>query len=405
MARRERGRHPGARRGSTRSPPAWPRSRARPSGATAFETILVADACTDDTEAVARAAAAAAWPGPHRSARPGRGLGAGAAPGDGRGGGPADELGRSDGLIATTDADSTPAPDWLARQLAHLARGRRGGRRPDRAVSRRRRGACPERCAGGASAMPACACRRSPSRPAGGASPFRRRVAGRDRRDLPARRRAGRMRGAGGRRRSAPSWRATASRWCAPPTCGCGPRRGTDGRARRGLSVDLAVSTWREQRRYRAADVHPGRPARRQADDDGVGGAARQGVRRDDRGGPRRRRSRPQREAGLVDEVIVVDAASRDGTAARAAALGAVVLQQDELLPEHGPALGKGDAMWRALQSLPRRRHLLPGRRHRGSPPPPSARPARPAAAPSRRWRWSRGRSSVRSAPGARPGP
>ncbi|MGH2859610.1 MAG: glucosyl-3-phosphoglycerate synthase, partial [Solirubrobacteraceae bacterium] len=36
-------------------------------------------------------------------------------------------------------------------------------------------------------------------------------------------------------------------------------------------------------------------------------------------------------------------------TAERAAAMGAVVLQQDELLSEHGPALGKGDAMWRGL--------------------------------------------------------
>lgn len=51
----------------------------------------------------------------------------------------------------------------------------------------------------------------------------------------------------------------------------------------------------------------------------------------------------------MVDEVIVVDAASRDGTAACAAEAGAVVVQQDELLPEYGPALGKGDAMWRAL--------------------------------------------------------
>jgi glucosyl-3-phosphoglycerate synthase len=55
------------------------------------------------------------------------------------------------------------------------------------------------------------------------------------------------------------------------------------------------------------------------------------------------------REAGLVDEVLVVDAASRDGTAAIARAHGADVAQEDELLPELGPALGKGDAMWRGL--------------------------------------------------------
>ena len=58
------------------------------------------------------------------------------------------------------------------------------------------------------------------------------------------------------------------------------------------------------------------------------------------------------REAGVLDEVLVVDAASRDGTAARAAAAGASVRQEAELLPRHGPVLGKGDALWRALSVL-----------------------------------------------------
>ena len=57
----------------------------------------------------------------------------------------------------------------------------------------------------------------------------------------------------------------------------------------------------------------------------------------------------PAYDAGLIDQLVVVDAASVDGTADRAAAAGATVLQQDELAPELGPALGKGDAMWRAL--------------------------------------------------------
>src|SRR3954454_19176638 len=51
----------------------------------------------------------------------------------------------------------------------------------------------------------------------------------------------------------------------------------------------------------------------------------------------------------LVDQVLVVDAASEDGTAEVAARHGAEVHQESELLPEFGRALGKGDAMWRAL--------------------------------------------------------
>jgi glucosyl-3-phosphoglycerate synthase len=55
------------------------------------------------------------------------------------------------------------------------------------------------------------------------------------------------------------------------------------------------------------------------------------------------------REAGAIDEVIVIDAGSADGTAAVAERAGAVVHQEAELMPELGPVLGKGDAMYRAL--------------------------------------------------------
>ena len=48
-------------------------------------------------------------------------------------------------------------------------------------------------------------------------------------------------------------------------------------------------------------------------------------------------------------QVLVVDAASADGTAEVAARAGAEVAQEAELLEEFGPVLGKGDAMWRAL--------------------------------------------------------
>jgi glucosyl-3-phosphoglycerate synthase len=51
----------------------------------------------------------------------------------------------------------------------------------------------------------------------------------------------------------------------------------------------------------------------------------------------------------LVDQILVVDASSEDGTAHVAAAAGAEVHQESELLPEFGQTLGKGDAMWRAL--------------------------------------------------------
>lgn len=51
----------------------------------------------------------------------------------------------------------------------------------------------------------------------------------------------------------------------------------------------------------------------------------------------------------VVDEVIVVDASSTDGTADAAAAAGASVHDENALLAQFGPVLGKGDALWRSL--------------------------------------------------------
>ena len=51
----------------------------------------------------------------------------------------------------------------------------------------------------------------------------------------------------------------------------------------------------------------------------------------------------------LIDQILVVDASSEDGTADVAAAAGAEVHQESELLSAFGQTLGKGDAMWRAL--------------------------------------------------------
>jgi glucosyl-3-phosphoglycerate synthase len=65
---------------------------------------------------------------------------------------------------------------------------------------------------------------------------------------------------------------------------------------------------------------------------------------------------RELRERGMIDEVVVVDAASKDGTAEIAGRAGAKVVQEGELMgklaDELGEVRGKGDAMWRALPEL-----------------------------------------------------
>jgi len=61
---------------------------------------------------------------------------------------------------------------------------------------------------------------------------------------------------------------------------------------------------------------------------------------------------RSLRDEGAIDEVVVIDAASADGTAAVAERAGARVYQEVELMPELGRVLGKGDAMYRALAVL-----------------------------------------------------
>lgn len=57
-------------------------------------------------------------------------------------------------------------------------------------------------------------------------------------------------------------------------------------------------------------------------------------------------------ERGAIDEVVVVDDRSTDGTGAIARESGARVLESQRLLPEFGPVVGKGDVMWRALSAL-----------------------------------------------------
>jgi glucosyl-3-phosphoglycerate synthase len=315
----------------------------------AFETIVVLDACGDRTAAVVAAVSASA--GLRVTTIEGPGAGAGAARRAGM------DLackrlvaaGRPDGLIACTDADSRPAPDWLERQLAHVAAGARAiaglieldeeeardlpagvRERRDRDASarlRRLRGAEPEAAhhhfAGASIGVTAATYQE-----VGGIEPL------------------AALEDAGFAVRLAahniPILRASDVRVQTSTR--------SDGRVPRGLSVDLAVSGWFERRRFRAADFPPDRlralrgresvaviiPTKECAAT--IGAVVRQAV-------------GPLRAAGLVDEVIVVDAGSRDGTAERASNAGAHVLQQDEIRPDLGPALGKGDAMWRALQA------------------------------------------------------
>ncbi len=56
------------------------------------------------------------------------------------------------------------------------------------------------------------------------------------------------------------------------------------------------------------------------------------------------------REEGLIDEVIVVDGGSVDGTPDEARSAGADVYGWAALQPDLGPLRGKGDSMWRALR-------------------------------------------------------
>jgi glucosyl-3-phosphoglycerate synthase len=55
------------------------------------------------------------------------------------------------------------------------------------------------------------------------------------------------------------------------------------------------------------------------------------------------------RQHRLVDEILVVDADSPDGTADIARQHGATVYSENDLMPAFGRNSGKGDAMWRSL--------------------------------------------------------
>ena len=308
----------------------------------AWEILLILDGCTDRTAERAREGHdQIGGPVLHEIHVDGIGAGGARAHGMNLACGRLLEAGAPGGLIATTDADSRVDPRWLANQLKALAAGAEavGGRielgddsvlldattlseRADRHAARMATidGDAAHPFFGGASIGISARAYES----VGGMEPlialedeaFERRLS------------RARLRIA----RPADVRVITSAR--------------TTGRAPRGLSTDLALSEWGRRRTWAASvgdedeiaeikdrTVSVILPARE------VAGTIGSIVATIDR----------LRKLGLVDELIVVDAASADGTARIAERAGARVLQESEILAEHGPCLGKGDAMWRAV--------------------------------------------------------
>jgi glucosyl-3-phosphoglycerate synthase len=314
----------------------------------AYEVIVVLDACTDGTAAAVEAArgrwpelALATLPGPGRGAGPARAIGMDVACAR------LEAAGHGDGLIASTDADSTVAPDWIARQLNAIAAGAEaiGGdialdpveaQLLPAGVLRRRAADLAERTARAAD--------RGPSDHAhfAGAS-------------LGLTPRAYRLVGGMGEL-AALEDQELEDRLAAAGVAIHRPRgvevvtaARTDGRAERGLAVDLELGRWLAERSYDGADfdlagllaaktetVAAVLPARE------VAGTI----------GPIIDAIAPLRDAGLLDELVVVDADSEDGTAEIAAERGARVLSENALAPAAGRCHGKGDAMWRAAGAV-----------------------------------------------------
>jgi glucosyl-3-phosphoglycerate synthase len=314
----------------------------------AYEVIVVIDACADGTAAVVEEARRR-WPD----------LALATVPGAGRGAGPARAIGMDiacarlgsvgamDGLLATTDADSVVAPDWIARQLEAIAAGAEaiGGdvvldpgdaARLPLSVVRRRDASLAERTRLARSRGPAEHAHFSGAslgltprayRQAGGMGS----MAALEDRDM-----EDRLAAAGVEiHRLRPVRVVTSAR--------------TDGRAERGLAQDLALGTWVAQRSYRGADYRLEWLLGAKRSSVAVILPAREVA---ETVGPILDRLLPLREAELIDELLVVDADSADGTAGVAIERGADVVSESALAPELGPCLGKGDAMWRAAGAV-----------------------------------------------------
>jgi glucosyl-3-phosphoglycerate synthase len=313
-----------------------------------YEVIVVLDACTDATGAAVEAAFArwprlALWtlPGPGRGAGPARAVGMDAACARLEAGG------RDAALLASTDADSTVAPDWLARQLEAVAAGAEaiGGEvlldpadaaALPPAVLRRRDEDLAERTR--------LASQRGPAEHAhfSGASlgltpqAYRRAgglgwLAALEDQQL-----EDRLVAAGVRiHRLRPVRVVTSAR--------------TEGRAERGLARDLALERWIGERSYKGEDYVLGNLLSSKRGSVAVVLPAREVAATI---GPILDRLRRFVDTGLVDRLLVVDADSADGTAAIVRERGVEVVSESSLAADRGPCRGKGDAMWRAAGTL-----------------------------------------------------
>jgi glucosyl-3-phosphoglycerate synthase len=322
-----------------------------------FEVIVVLDACDDATAARVSDFKGHIWPvksegdrragggGPeiHTVVGPGQGAGPARATGMDIGCARLEALGRHGGLLASTDADSVVAPDWIARQLEAVAGGAEaiGG---EVVLDPVEAAALPPAILADREAQLAARTRDAAARGPAEHAHF----SGASLGVTPdAYRRAGGM-----------AWMAALEdqeledrlfaagvtiHRLRPVSVVTAAR--TEGRAERGLARDLELARWLTERRYSGADFSPARLLEAKATT-----VAAILPTRECAGtiGPILSALAPLRELGLLDELVVVDADSPDGTAVVAREHGARVLLESELRPELGPGKGKGDAMWRA---------------------------------------------------------
>jgi glucosyl-3-phosphoglycerate synthase len=314
-----------------------------------YEVLLVLDRCTDATEARALEVAAQ-HPGLrlHLLEGPGRGAGHARRVGMEEAYARLLSLGRPDGVIASTDADTMVAPDWLFAQLAAASRGARaiGGH-----IELRDDGDLAEDVVGWRAEQ--------------GRLRQRELLAGLDSADGPLRAEHWQFSGA--------SLALTASAYseigglepCAAledeyleralSRCGIPIERPLSvrvatsarlvGRANRGLARDLALASWVHGNTYDAHDFDTENLLEKKITS-GVSVSAVVPMRGKGRGTAALLAALgPLAEAGLVDEKIVL---CPEGEEARSAN-GAKVYRDADLMPGFGPVRGYGDALWRGL--------------------------------------------------------